>query len=157
MKCIEITLAITALRTLHVVPNKHFHCLTLIKTDTYDVFFCTQYEGEWLFNLYSDIFYCFLFISGSTSKFLCVIISVSKTDKQKNIQNCSAIFPLHSHYFRVFLMFFAASMFLPYLRFRVASVILGIPSCLAHKDCLATSLPINSSSLVRYRCSPYNL
>ena len=59
------------------------------------------------------------------------------------------------------LMFFAASMFLPYLHFRVASAVLDIVdilSCLAPKEFLATSLPIiSSSSLVRYRCLPYNL
>ena len=42
MKCIEITLAITELRTLHVVPNKHFYCSTLVTTDTLDVF-CTRH------------------------------------------------------------------------------------------------------------------
>ena len=33
-KCMEITPAITELRTLHVVPNKHFYYFTLVTTDT---------------------------------------------------------------------------------------------------------------------------
>ena len=35
-KCMGITPAITELLTLHVVPNKHFYCFTLVTTDTRD-------------------------------------------------------------------------------------------------------------------------
>ena len=41
-KCMEITPAITELRTLQVVRNKHFNCSTLVTTDTLDVF-CTRH------------------------------------------------------------------------------------------------------------------
>ena len=36
---IAVSLAITALRTLHAVPKKHFYCSTLVTTDTLEVFF----------------------------------------------------------------------------------------------------------------------
>ena len=123
----------------------------------------STHESEWLFNLSGDIFTsCYLSahrVSGRTLslKIPFVIISVDKYDKQKNIKY-SDLFPLYLHYFRGILVCFAILMFLTDLRFRVASAVLDIPSCLARKDCPAISLPIiSSSSLVKYLCSPYNL
>ena len=141
MKCIEITLAITDSGTADTLcgPQQTF----LLFSFRYNGHLGRIFSGHNMkvngFLIYTRWhILLFLFISGSTLKILCVIISVDKTNKQKNI-DCSDLFQLCLHYFRGNLCHTRYSFLF------------------ACKNCLATSLPIiSSSSLVKYRCSPYN-